>query len=329
MTQRFAVLLLTLTVALGAAAQSIGDKSLFVGGDVRIEEASNGNVSGAGGHVVVNAPVAGKLRIAGGDVEIGPNATIAEDVAVAGGTVTVKGNIGGTLRAAGGNITIDGVVRGDAVIAGGNLELGPNARIGGQLRYRGGNLRQDPAAQVAGGIQHRTGNRHAREHKHGAAGAIAWAFWTIGLMVLAALVAGALPGPTQRLTRELVAHPWTAPLLGFIALTCIPIAAVLVMATIIGIPLGILALLAYALLLLVGYVWTSVVLGGLLLDRVKPEVAGRTAWRVGAAVIAMLAVAAFARIPFIGGWIMFAALLVGVGMITGALLRRTPPAPAA
>jgi hypothetical protein len=148
-------------------------------------------------------------------------------------------------------------------------------------------------------------------------------------MLLAALIAGALPGPSARMAQELRERPWMTVLLGVVALTSIPIAAVLIMVTIIGIPIGIVALLGYVALLLVGYVWLSVVLGGLLLERVKPETAALTAWRMGAAVLTMLAIALLARLPFAGGLVRLAVLACGVGMIVAAIARSTRADPLA
>jgi len=144
-------------------------------------------------------------------------------------------------------------------------------------------------------------------------------------MVLAALIAAALPGASQRMAQELRDRPWITPLLGLVALTTVPVAAVLLMITVIGIPLGVLAVIGYAALLLVGYVWVAVVVGGMLLDRVKPETAARTAWRVGAAVLAMLSMAILGRVPFVGHLVMLVALVVGVGMIVAVAFRHSTP----
>ncbi len=328
MVNRLGMSVFCATLAVTAAAQPAAGKSIFVGGSVDVDDAVAGSVHGAGGRITVNAAVDGNARLAGGSVQLGPNAAISENASLAGGKVVVSGSVKGNLHAAGGDITIDGPVGGNASVAGGTLHLGPNARIAGNLRFRGGSLDRDPGAQVAGSIEQ--SSRHTRDHQftpfpHGGG---RW-LWTAGLMLLAAIIAGALPGPSARLAQELRARPWMAPLLGFIALTCIPVAAVLVMITIIGIPLGLLALLGYAALLLVGYVCVSVVVGGLLLDRFKADVAGVAAWRAGAAVLAMLALALLARIPFVGGFVVFAALIVGVGMIVAVTLRRRPQASAA
>jgi hypothetical protein len=289
-----------------AAAPALA--AVVVGGNVDIDKPVDGNLYVAGGDVNISAPVTGNLRIAGGDV-------------------TVKGSVGGKLAVAGGNVKIDSAVDGNASVSGGQLELGPNARIKGQLAFNGGQLDQDPAAQVVGGItrgarhRHRW-DRHEWDSDRDIGSGIGRAIWITGLMLLAAIIAGALPGPVRRMEDELRTRPWLATLLGIVALIGIPIAAVIVMVTIIGIPLGLLGILGYVALLLIGYVMTSVVVSGMLLDRYKAEAATRTAWRVGAAVLAMLVIASAAHVPYVGGFIALTALVVGVGVIVGAIVHR-------
>ena len=320
---------------LASSAHADEGKRAYVGGDVSIDTAVDRDVLAAGGNVSISAPVAGNVRAAGGDVSLTSEAAVTGDASIAAGNLTIRGAIKGSLLAGAGNITLDGPIGGDVTVGAGTLELGPNARIGGKLKFRGGNLDQHPEAVVTGGVEHRARgkNRHHREdfvvgpRKGGG-----W-FWTLGLMILAGLIAAALPGPSERMAGELRARPWMAALLGFVALTCIPAAAVLIMITIIGIPLGILALLGYAALLLIGYVSASVVASGILLERMKAEVAGQAAWRAGAAVTAMLVISLLARVPVLGGLVIFAALVIGTGVIVSAVVRRTrespPPPPAA
>ena len=327
MTHRIALLLIGLALAGTAAAEDTAGRTIWIGGDVDISQASQGPVIAAGGNVTVNAPVEGNVALAGGNVELGSAAAISGNASMAGGTITANGTVKGNLRAAGGQVRINGPVAGDASIAAGTLELGPEARIQGKLKFRGDELRRDPAAQVVGGVEQHPGRWHWHERTAAQRFAHGW-IWTAGLMVLAALIAAALPGPSRRMAQELRERPWITPLLGIVALTSIPIMAALLMITIIGIPIGLLALIAYAALLLVGYVWLSVVVGGMLLDRVKPEMAALTAWRVGAAVLAMLVLAILVRVPLVGGLFHFVALVVGIGMIVAAAFRHSTPAAA-
>jgi hypothetical protein len=321
--KRLPIFFLATALVAGAAEAGFFSDKLRAGCPVVIDKASDGDVVAAGCEVRVNAPVDGKVRIAGGDVEIGPDANVTGNVALAGGDVVVKGHIKGNLSAAGGNVRIDGKVDGDASVAAGNFELGPNAKIGGKLRYRAGNFERADEAEVASGIErasrHRW-NRHVDSFDGFGHSSPGW-IWTAGLMILAGAIAALLPGFSGRMSDEMRAHPWTSLLFGFIAFVCIPVAAVLLMVTVIGIPIGLLAIVGYAALLLVGYVVTSVVVGGLLLDRIQSEAAKNVGWRALAAVGAMLAIAIVGRIPVLGHLVVFAALLVGVGAIVAIGVR--------
>lgn len=322
MSLRIAAFLSCLLLAGTAAAEdSTPGDSIRIGGSVHLLEATPGNLAAIGGSVSVDAPVAGALRAAGGSVRVGASGAIERDASLAGGSIVVRGPIHGDLHAAGGRITIDAPITGDAYVAGGSLSLGPEARIGGKVKFRGGEMHVDPAAVVTGGTHHNSSRSHrieGSEHSPATHGV----FWTLGLAALAALLAAAFPGSSQHLAQELRERPWHTSLLGLLVLTAVPLAALLLMVTIIGIPLGLLAIVLYAALLLVGYVWIAVVVGGLLLDRFNAETAALVAWRVGAAVLAMVSLAILVRVPFLGGFVKFVALLAGVGMITAAVLRR-------
>ena len=327
MMRRIALLLTCLALAGAAAADETTFGSIWIGGAVSISEPVDGPVHAAGGTVAVTAPVKGTVRIAGGTVRLGSDAVISGDAMLAGGNVAVDGAIKGELSAAGGQVRINGAVDGDATVAAGTLDLGPDARIGGKLTFRGGNLRRDPGAQVAGAVEQMPGRWRVHDRTWGGRLAHGW-FWISFAVLMAALLAAAFPTASDRMARELRERPWITPILGFVALMTIPVAAVLLMITIIGIPLGILALIAYGVLLFVAYVWVAVVVGGMLLDRVKPETAARAAWRVGAAVLAMLVLALLVRVPLLGGIIKFVVLVVGLGMIIAALFRHSRPAQA-
>ncbi len=303
MSRSLALLLSCLALAAPVAAQ---DDSIRLGGHVDITHTVKGSLHAAGGMITVDAAIEG-------------------DASLAGGSITVNRAVKGNLNAAGGHVTINAPVGGDASIAAGTLELGPDARIAGKLAFHGGELKRDPAAVVSGGIE-RTTERVERHYRFGDTDLPDWLrgwLWTSGLLVMAALIAAALPGPSLRMAQELRERPWLTAVVGMVALTTIPLAALLLMVTIIGIPIGLLAIAGYAALLLVGYVWLAVAVGGMLLDGVKPETAAMTASRVGAAMLAMLALAALTQLPIIGGIVVFTAVVVGVGMVVAVVISSS------
>ena len=302
--------------------------AVLVGGDVRVRDSVAQGLFAAGGNVRLEATVGRNARIAGGNVEIASTANIAGNLSVAGGTVEIRGPVGGNVRAAAGDVLIDGPVAGDVRIAAGSLELGPNARIGGKLVHHGPEkIRRDPAAQVAGGIERGPARGLKGEERHGVGPRIGGWLWSLGLIALAGFIAGVFPAGSRSMGDGLRNDPGIGLLLGFIALVCVPIAAVVLMVTIIGIPLALAVLLLYFLMLIVGYAAVGVMVGDAALARLRSQDSARVGWRVGAAMAAMLALALLSRIPVVGGLVIFVVLLAGLGAIVLAVRARTslPP----
>src|SRR5574340_865120 len=297
--------------------------ALLSGGNLRVTGAVGDALYAGAGQMTISGSIAHNARIAGGRVEVDPRAVIGGNLSVAGGQVGMAGEVRGYVQAAGGNIYINGPVGGDVVAAGGQVELGPRARIAGELRYASREeLRRDPAAQVADGIKRMQADIGWRREQREIRGA-GW-IWTAGLMVLAAVLVMAAPAFTARVAGTVQTRIGWSLLIGFIALVCVPVVIVLLLVTIIGIPVALLTLVLYLALLLAGYAVTGIGLGDWVLKRWRGA-AVSTGWRALAALLAVLVIALLGRLPFIGGLIVFAALLAGLG----ALVMQLRPAQAA
>jgi hypothetical protein len=182
------------------------------------------------------------------------------------------------------------------------------------LRYASGReVKRDPAAQVAGGVEAmsvpgRTASSERRVLLHAAR----W-LWTAGVVLTAIVLVASLPGLTARVASTLRHRTAMSLLLGFVALVCIPVGALILLVTVIGIPLALIALLLYFVLLIVGYAMTGVALGDWLLARYCATDAGRIGWRMFAAALAVFVIAWLGRVPEIGGIVSLAALIAGMG----------------
>lgn len=311
------------SVDVGAA---VGGDAFITGGNVRIEAPIGQTLYAAGGQVRVDGSINRNARIAGGDVDIGPKASIGGNVTVAGGEVRIDGAVKGAVGVAGGRLRINGPVEGDVVATSGAVELGSSARIAGKLRYASrAEVRRDPAAQVQGGVERmQVGGAGAERAERGIRRAFAWA-WSIGLMVIAALLVAALPDFHRRVSQTLRTRVGTSLLLGFVVLVCIPVAALLLLLTIVGAPLALGAVLFYVGLLLLAYVSAGIALGDWALGRFAPVHAPQRSWRIGAVMLGMLLISLLGRLPFVGTLIVLLALLIGLG----ALLLQMRGSPAA
>ena len=281
---------------------------------VHVDGDAGQNVYAAGSEVDINGAVGRNARIAGGIVDIGRRAQIAGNASIAGGRVSVTGSIKGYLQATAGRVYIDGTIGGDVEANGREVVLGPNARITGALRYSSPDaIEQDPRAVIDGGVD-RLATRSPAAHAHAAHRIGRW-IWTIGLMVLAACLVAALPAFSARASERVRERFLRNMLLAFALIVRAPVATILLLATGIGAPLGLLSALAYPGLLLVGYVSTGIALGDAILRRAKPAHATASRWRASFAAMGTLAIALIGWVPLLGSVVTFIALLLGVGAV--------------
>lgn len=304
----------------------IGGDAVLAGGDVRMDGRVDANLFLIGGQLRVNGKVGRNARVGGGQIEFGPSSEVNGNLSVGGGNVSLKGRVSGYLQAGGGKVLIDGPVGGDVEARAGELILGPNARIGGKLRYASREpLQRDPAAQVQGDVERiniKGGWPVPEDVERGMGRAGSW-IWTLGLMVLAGVLVAVLPGFFERMTNTWRSRFPMALLLGFVLMVCLPIGAVLFMATLIGAPLGLITLTAYPILLLLGYVSSGVALGMGVATRLNQPLGQGATGRVATAVLGVLAIGLLARVPFLGGLVMFLALLTGLGALVLQAWRST------
>jgi hypothetical protein len=198
-----------------------------------------------------------RVRIGGG-VEVGADEIVAGDVVAIGGGAKVEGH-----------------VRGDVVAIGGGIDLGPQANVEGDVTVIGGPLHRDPASHVGGEIHEialgdinfwpgwrRFGS--SRTPFGPALGSVFALVFTMSrlavLCILASIVLLFGRGYVERVSLRAASEPVKAGAVGLlIQLLFFPVlvATIVVMVvTIIGIPLLVLvpfALLAFALLFLIGF----------------------------------------------------------------------------
>jgi cytoskeletal protein CcmA (bactofilin family) len=324
---------------------AVAGDALLLGGTVRLGSGVGHSVYAAAGKLSVHGPVGRNLRVAGGQVELLEEAEVAGNVSVGAGRVTLRGPVRGELRVGGGTVLIDGPVQGDVWVSAGELQLGPNARLQGNLHWRGNkDMQTDPAAQIMGTVEQlpwpgdkAQARRHRDEMQMGA-GHPSWRhrssltggwWWNLGLMVLAAVLVAAAPSFAQNVSSTLRTR-WPASLLaGVVALVCIPATALLLLITLIGAPLAVVVMLLYVPLLIVGYVSFGAAMGQWALARWRAAAPSTPLARVVAAMLAVALLALLASVPVLGALVALVAVISGVGMLVlQALPRHTQPSAA-
>lgn len=288
------------------------------GGDIAVADTVGQDLYAAGGSVAVSGQVAGNARIAGAQVTISQRGGVAGKATVAAASVRMAGRVGRYLAVYAESVRIEGEVGGDLRIVARLVEIGPEAKIGGKLIYRSPQLAKiDATAVIAGGVTH-----VPMEWPSGRLGSLArLATWiSVVLLVFSLLLVGvimilAFPAFSAAAAHTVRSDPWKSLALGFSLLLCLPVAAILFMLTVIGIPLGVALLLVYPVMLLLGFITGALFLS----DRVaiwigrRRGVAVKSGWRYATLSATLLALLLACKIPLAGCVVALLVLLFGLG----------------
>jgi hypothetical protein len=242
------------------------------------------------------------------------------------GSATIAGTVTGSAVVFDGTTDISGHVQGDVFVFNGDVTVRSGAQIDGDL-VTGQTPTVESGATVTGQQQRVSTRFNAGEIT--AASRIAWwigySISTLVLGLLLLLFAPALDGAIVRATRERMGASIGFGVLVFFLL---PIVAVLFLAVVVAIPLGLFMLLALALLYTVGYVAGAHAIGRML---VKMPASRFLAFLAGWGILRVLGL-----IPVVGGLVWTLASIFGLGALWVAGRRvssepmrppMVPPAP--
>jgi hypothetical protein len=304
-------------------ASEVKGDLIAAGGGISIGGGIGDDLYAAGGEVQVDAIVAGNARVAGGDVTLGPATVVGGALSLTGGRIRFEGNVRDHLQASGASVHLDGVVQGDAELRAEEIDIGPNTRIDGKLVVHSSREPVIPeGVQIAGGVEFHpsdVGNyldeRDTEQDTRTVAHGVGSFLWMLGVFVAGTLFMLAFPAYSARAAQWIGREPLRSLGLGFVILVCLPVLVVLLLITIIGIPLALIIALLYLLLLFLGWVTAAMFLGQKLLGFMRRSEPVTMAWKLFALLLAVLALWLVGLIPILGGWVRFAALLLGIGAL--------------
>jgi len=210
------------------------------------------------------------IFVAGGDVEI-PAGEQADAVIVVGGTARVDGTVNalvvidGTASVRGATLETLAIINGSAELAAGTTVLGDVHRLGSTITRADG-------VEISGSIRDLSGDVAAFGLFIGAAAIVLWIGFGLATLLVGLLVAGLAARQVRAATVLIGRETGMTILVGLLAVLLPPIAAVLLMVTVIGIPAGIgLLVMLWPAVAFIGYIVAAIWLGEWLLGRRSPE----------------------------------------------------------
>ena len=319
-----------------SVAGSVGGELNAAAADITIDAGVGGDVNAAGANITLNGATGQDLSAAGALVTFAGSASVGGDAEIAGREAEMAGVIGGDLEARVRELTITGQIAGDAEIKAETLRIGPDAVIGGALSVRGPNEPEiAEGASIAGGVDYEFADFESERFGEFDGvnidfdvGPPSWAFggaFAVSAFVLGALAALIAPRSVGGIASTFRRRPWVSGLLGLVVLAFSPIIIltlfVLLAITIVGLPLGLILLLAFPVLLFLAYAFGGIAVGDIIFNRSGGRLG--LGWRILSLFIVLAAIGALSIVPVIG-WVLGPVVLcIGLGAWTIAIFGRS------
>jgi cytoskeletal protein CcmA (bactofilin family) len=289
---------------------------LLAGRRVAVRAAVGDDAYLAGELVDVAAPVAGRVVAAGETVTLHSDAVTGGGVRLFGRSVEVAGTVGGDAWIAAETVRLSGKFTGDVTISAGDIDISPDARFDGMLITR---APKEPAVPESAAPPER--RRYERwepeDWELGPPNLIGAVFGAILLFPLSLLLTGAIMlaaagGTMGRIATTGMARPGASIGNGLVLLAVWGVAALLLLFTLIGAPLGVLMGFALPLALMLGYIAGALTLAlGAWRSLGKPLPGGLG--RFGLLAVCLLVLTLVGLIPVVGFIAGLLVTLAGLG----------------
>jgi cytoskeletal protein CcmA (bactofilin family) len=289
------------------------------GQTVHISGTVEGDVRAAGQNVVIGANVKGGLTVGAQSFTLENGATIARDATIGGDTAVLNGSVGRDVVIGSAQTTLSQNVGRNVKATVEHLNITGRATIGGELSYTSRN-KADIAtgAEVAG----RTTRYKPQAEKQSDYGKVFNFGFGMGLYAVLSLLIVALalvllfPHAFDAASVVALRDPFKTFLWGLGASFVAPVLIIGLLVTVIGIPLGLLVLLAWLLVVMLSGPFFGYAIGRLIWREQKHAV---LTMLVGSLIVLFAYL-----VPVIGAFMLLAALWFGSGMVLRTVFHRTP-----
>lgn len=338
---------------------NVADDIFTAGQHIRSESVSAKNIIAAGMSLSLQEISAEDLILAGGQMDLSGNVTddiIAavcpiclfgghlhvktrcgseDDARLAGRDIVIDGWIGGDLYVTAQQFKLSGEIMGNARVKATHIVLAPGARINGDLIYASRVAPEILDGAVVTGQIHPVDMQRPfaeRSSKNWIWHTVAAVLGTVlALILLGAALQLAMPGVLSRAAATVIDNPWASLGRGLVLALLLPGAAALLMVTVIGVPIGLVAMAAYFVLFTVAFVAISYRVGLLIRSYTsRKDIAVNFGQRILWTTTGILTLVVASLVPFVGWAFGLLAMIVGLGAVfsqIGPLFRGTESTP--
>ncbi len=296
---------------------TINGDLLVGGGVVTLKGRVSDDVRAGGGMVTIDGKVGKNVTCFGGTITFGSDADIDGNVIVGGGTFAHLGNIDGKALIYSGDATLAGRIGKDATITAEEVSVLKTAILDGNLGYTSDKEASVSAeAKVAGTVQRTIAGRAlaqagVRTRKGFAGVRFGVNFLSyLSMLLLGLIILKVAPRQTTAVAKLIGEKPWKSLGFGFLGLVLTPIAVVVLMVSVIGMPLAVILGGGYLLMISTSSLFTGLFVGQKVFALTNLKENAYAMLTVGLLLLQLLL-----AVPTVGGLVRFLSVLATTGAI--------------
>lgn len=307
----------------GAIIRVSGDvaQSLHVAGSVINLNGKVGHaVRVAGSQVMIGGTIEGDVIAGGAMVYVLPGTVIKGDLYLGAGSAVIDGKIMGSIKSGGGDVTLRGEVAKNVFIQADRLSVSDAAKVTGVLVYESPKEATIASGATLGAVEYKQVERQGgmpSQKPTPSAGKIflTGLIWFLSMLIVSLVVTFVgwyffkqrMSDITTRVLNNFAPQMgW-----GFIWLVVTPIACIVLLVTIVGIPISILLALVYGLAIGVAKIMAGVIVGVWLMKLINKKRGWMIDWK--AIVLGIVVISLVMLIPILGWVACFAFFLAALG----------------
>ncbi|MEA3324334.1 MAG: hypothetical protein U9Q37_04250 [Euryarchaeota archaeon] len=289
-------------------AGRVDDDAWITGGSLIIDGEIGDDLRAAGGAIHLRGSVADNAMIAGGTIAASSNSAVGGDLDVAGGSIEITGHVGRDLSCGGGSVVLGGAVDGNATIFADDIRILQSARIQGDLEYTSDKEIEIPAGTVMGDVVYKRSEKKVEDIYSKITSSI---ISFLSILLIGLLMVRFAGNTTIRVSDTIATHILKSLGSGVLLLIAIPLIALILMITLIGLPLGLIVLFAYIVILYISKIFVGLAIGRRIVTYAKKEISSPY-WHL---VVGLIVIAFATKLPLVGFLISLIVILVGLGAL--------------
>jgi len=260
---------------------TVTDDILIAGGTIDFKGFVGDDIRCAGGNITISGKIAGDVIVAGGEVKIEKSADM-ESLVITGGDILFEGTVRKSVKSIAGNFVLNGSVLENVDLQGGrmiingsigrkatlaassDIVVGPGAHFGRSIHYW---MPLNKRLQLPPGVADQQAIydpllsiTYSRWYFLGAS-TLLGLLWYLGMaLLMIAFIQFLFSSTFAKAGGTFHLKPFRAGGYGLLYFAGVPVAAVILMITIVGVPLGLIIALSYFILIILATVISSVVI---------------------------------------------------------------------